>query len=86
MPPEALRSTLTKLHEELATAPTVDPASRALLEEVATDIRRVLDQKSAAPSEHAPRLELLAVQFEQDHPALAAAVRQVADALARVGF
>jgi Domain of unknown function (DUF4404) len=86
MTPEALRATLTKLHEELASAPAVDPASRALLEEVSTDIRRVLDEKNAARPEHAPRLEQLAVQFEQDHPALSAAVRQVADALGRVGL
>jgi hypothetical protein len=91
-----LRATLTRLHDELARSPELDGESRRLLHEVSADIGAALAPRPRAtagvggsgaplPGAHAPKLEELATRFESTHPALAALVRDVADALSRVG-
>ncbi len=91
MPKERLRATLSELHDELQTAPTVDEDARKLLQEVSADIDRVLHDRvlhsnDRQPAAHVATLSELATRFERDHPSLAAAIRQVADALSRVGI
>lgn len=90
MSPEMMKETLRRLHEELARTDVVDADARRRLEEVSADIQRILDEDAARAREshalHAPRLEEAAVRFEQDHPQLATAVREVANALSRVGL
>lgn len=41
---------------------------------------------AAAAEEHTPRLESLAVQFEADHPSLAATLRRLVDLLGKAGI
>lgn len=86
MPKERLRQTLQELHAELSASPAVDDAARRQLEEVAADIDRVLHHGAPAPKAHVATLGEWATRFESDHPSLASAVRQVADALSRVGL
>jgi phytoene/squalene synthetase len=90
MDPETLRGHLSTLHEELRDAREIDPRSSALLAEVLKDIQRILDADSLeARSGGAPltdRLEEAAVQFEADHPALAASSRRLIDLLGKVGL
>lgn len=85
---DQLQELLKSLQRELADARSLDDESRRLLGAVMGDISRTL-QASAAPTAAAPvsdRLGDLAVRFEADHPALAGAMRQLIDALAKAGI
>jgi phytoene/squalene synthetase len=90
MDPDTLRGHLTTLHEELRDTRQIDPRSSALLTEVLKDIQRILDaEDQEARSGGVPladRLEKVAVQFEADHPALAASSRRLIDLLGKVGL
>jgi hypothetical protein len=100
MDTDALRDQLMKLHEELGVARRVDPRSHQLLGEIMDDIKRLMDQDltaSDAAGDPAPgqpaaarslpdRLEKIAVQFEADHPTLAASSRRLVDLLGKVGL
>jgi hypothetical protein len=100
MDTDALREQLMKLHEELGVARRVDPRSQQLLGEIMEDIKRLMEHDPAAPSDVgtpspdrsavAPslpdRLEKIAVQFEVDHPTLAASSRRLVDLLGKVGL
>ncbi len=69
----------------------MDAESRKLLAALVHDIDRALGRGGARDAAgtagaHAPRLESLAVRFEADHPGLAEVIREVIDALVRVGI
>jgi uncharacterized protein DUF4404 len=88
-----LQQSLSKLHAELSVTPHVDDASRRMLRDVLADIERLLQDGPAAPQPSSPmpaasqsRLEALAVQFEADHPALSASLREFVDLLGRAGL
>ncbi len=85
MDPNELHRLLSQLHEELQKAGSLDAQSRAMLGTLVEDIRAV-SATSGADATHAPALERLAVRFEADHPALAAALRQLVDALGKAGI
>jgi hypothetical protein len=98
MDPKILRDQLSKLHEELGSVRHVDPRSKQLLAEVLEDIQRLLQrdraagpqaQSGALPPGNASlpeRLEKVAVQFEADHPTLAASSRRLIDLLGKAGL
>jgi len=93
MDPDVLRDQLMKLHEELGVVRRVDPRSQQLLGEIMEDIKRLTEQSGdalAAPTPAHPslpdRLEKIAVQFEVDHPTLAASSRRLVDLLGKVGL
>jgi hypothetical protein len=102
MDPNILRDQLRKLHEELGSVRHVDPRSKQLLAEVLEDIQRLLqrDRANAPPAGPGPlppsmppgnaslpeRLEKVAVQFEADHPTLAASSRRLIDLLGKAGL
>ena len=100
MDTDALRDQLMKLHEELGVARRIDPRSHQLLGEIMEDIKRLMAQDSAATatggnpvpgrpaavSSLPDRLEKIAVQFEADHPTLAASSRRLVDLLGKVGL
>jgi hypothetical protein len=82
-----LRDLLQQLHHALGGARTVDEESRRLLGTVMSDIERVLERGGGprgAPV--SSRLEELIVRYEADHPAVAGAMRQLLDALAKAGI
>lgn len=84
---DTLRELLTRVHERLRTAGSVDSESRALLVDVMDDIDRTLRaDRQVSAQQHPPRLESLAVKFEAEHPALAQQLRQLADILVKVGI
>jgi hypothetical protein len=65
-----------------------DPKSREHLSEMMQDINRLID-KPAAAAVHGSlpdRLERIAIQFEADHPTLAASARRLVDLLGEVGI
>jgi hypothetical protein len=81
-----LRALLTELHERLGQAKAVDSDSRQLLATVASDIEGALKSRREAPATAQTRLQGLAAKFEVEHPALAEAVRDVIDGLAKAGI
>jgi len=91
--PDHLQQSLLQLHQQLVGTPRVDDASKRLLREVLSDIERLLDHHAAvAPAgasvraQSLPRLEALAVEFEAEHPALSAGLREFVDLLGRAGL
>ena len=94
MDPNELRDQLMKLHEELGNVRQVDPRSTQLLSEIMGDIKRLTAQAADAPlTSSVPqpqslpdRLERIAVQFEADHPTLAASSRRLIDLLGKAGL
>jgi Domain of unknown function (DUF4404) len=86
-----LQQTLRDLHRELADAPRLDPAERAMLESAVADIQATLAQQATRDEDDttaspADALEGAAVRLEADHPSLAGAVRAFVDALAKAGI
>lgn len=90
MTTEEMKAALRQLHSELATKETIDPETRDLLRTLELDIHSALDQPESetAPdtSDLTTRLDSMAAQFETDHPQIAPVLRQVGDALARIGI
>jgi uncharacterized protein YgbK (DUF1537 family) len=88
--PDELRQHLVTLHDELRRVTQVDPQSNRLLADLEEDIRRLTAAQAAGVSPSAPglpdRLERLAVQFEADHPTLAASSRRLIDLLGKLGM
>lgn len=88
---KGLRELLARVRERLSQARSLDPESRKHLAATVQDIDRALGEggppnASAKAETHVPRLESLAVRFEADHPGLAEVIREVIDALVRVGI
>jgi hypothetical protein len=83
-----LRDLLVRVRERLGQAKSVDADSRKHLAAVMSDIDSTLGRDGAqgTASAHLPRLESLAVRFEADHPGVAEVIREVIDALVRVGI
>jgi hypothetical protein len=85
-----LQQSLQRLHTELAQTPQVNEGARQLLRDVLGDIERLLRRpESSVAAQSGPsqsKLEALAVDFEAEHPALAASVRQFVDLLGRAGL
>jgi hypothetical protein len=90
MDTNSLREHLAKLHAELADAHQTDPKYRESLTEMMQDINRLIDKagdSTPSPDRSLPdRLERIAVQFEADHPTLAASARRLVDLLGEVGI
>jgi hypothetical protein len=90
MDQNSLRAHLAKLRGELTAAPQADEASKQSLHDALHDIHRMIDtpaDAAAAKDTTLPdRLEKIAVQFEADHPTLAASARRLVDLLGEVGI
>ena len=88
---KTLRERLAKLHAELSSAHRENPATRQSLGEILPDVKRMVDEPGGLSAEPAvkslpDRLERVAVQFEADHPTLAASARRLIDLLGEVGI
>ncbi len=90
MDQKTLRERIAKLHAELSNAHRENPATRQSLGEILPDLERMVDRPvGAAPAaiKSLPdRLERVAVQFEAEHPTLAASARRLIDLLSEVGI
>jgi hypothetical protein len=91
MDQKTLRERLAKLHAELSNAHQENPATRQSLGEILPDVKRMVDQPEGmgggSEAKSLPdRLERVAVQFEAQHPTLAASARQLIDLLSEVGI
>jgi hypothetical protein len=90
MDEKTLRERLAKLHAELASAHQENPATRQSLGEILPDVKRMVDEPAGAADSVGKtlpdRLERVAVQFEAEHPTLAASARRLIDLLSEVGI
>ena len=88
MDKDSLRDLVSKLHSEMTDALRADPKSREQLSEMMQDINRLIDKPAAAAAHGSlpDRLERIAIQFEADHPTLAASARRLVDLLGEVGI
>ncbi len=90
MDKNSLRDLVAKLHGELTEALREDPRSSESLRDMMKDINRLIEKPTDLPSSpHGSlpdRLERVAVQFEADHPTLAASARRLVDLLGEVGI
>lgn len=91
MDENTLRERLAKLHAELANAHRENPATRQSLGEILPDVKRMVDEPAGAVDSPLDktlpeRLERVAVQFEAEHPTLAASARRLIDLLSEVGI
>jgi len=90
MDKNSLRDLVAKLQGELTEALREDPKSREHLSDMMRDINRLIEApagSSRSPQGSLPdRLERVAVQFEANHPTLAASARRLVDLLGEVGI
>ena len=91
MDQKSLRERLAKLHAELASAHQENPATRKSLGEILPQVKNMVDLPAGtdAPSADktlSERLETVAVQFEAEHPTLAASARRLIDLLNEAGI
>ena len=91
MDEKTLRERLAKLHAELANAHRENPATRQSLGEILPDVKRMVDEPAVAAESSIDktlpdRLERVAVQFEAEHPTLAASARRLIALLSEVGI
>jgi len=84
---EELKGALRRLRSELDRHGPLDGELRTLLRELDEDIHQSLrEQQVGAPSGLIERAEALEVQFAAKHPEVEGVLRQVIDALARMGI
>lgn len=90
MDPNTARERLAKLHAELTDAQRDNPAAQQRLSEILPDVKRMIDRPPGSPppaDKSLPgRLESMAVQFEADHPTLAASARSLIELLNEAGI
>jgi hypothetical protein len=88
MDEETLRRQIAKLQAELTQAHQDNPAARDSLGDILPHIKRIADQPQTGATDASltDRLEKVAVQFEADHPTLAASARRLIDLLGEAGI
>ena len=82
MPETAIKEQLRALHQALGEHPELDNETKQLMQQVAQDIEN-MEQGDA--SDIAAGLKEQVIHFDNDHPTLAAVVRQIIDTLGRIG-
>lgn len=85
-----LQESLNALHGELSDREAIDDKTRALLQALAKDIDRLLDDSTEnTPEDFEPvsdQVQNLVLKFETEHPELTAALNRIASALANMGI
>lgn len=85
MASDRLATLLGETLTELRAHASLDPEARRAAETLVAEFHRLGIGQGHAQST-ASRLDALAVRFEADHPAAAAALRQLADQLGKAGI
>jgi hypothetical protein len=86
---DSLRSTLSRLRDELASGEPLGPDKRRLLEEALAQVEQLLSDSEVGdedPSSLVTALRNTAIHFEESHPKLTMAIGAVADSLSRSGL
>ncbi len=82
---EQLKAKLAHLRESLSSIEQLDEESRSLLSQLDEDIQGVLAGQSSDDGLDS-RIEQQAVQFEGKHPQMSAILRDIMDALSKMGI
>jgi hypothetical protein len=77
---------IQELHRHLTALTEAPDSTRDQLLILLADINRLLDTPPAAEQTPTEAVESLAVQFDTDHPALSAALRNIIDNLSKAGI
>jgi hypothetical protein len=80
-----LQQALSQLHSVLTRTPRVQEASKRAVRDALGDIERLLGSGGAV-AQGRSRLQALAVDFEAEHPSLAAGLREFVDLLGQAGL
>ena len=86
---EKIRAALDELERELSNLESVDPETRAVLEEARHEIESALYKDEPDQIEHeslTERLDTAAQTFQVSHPTLAGVIQRMIDALAQLGI
>ena len=86
---DQLKSTIRDLHADLEKTGEADPELRKLLQQLDSDLHRLLAAQAEVEKEQSgfqERLESIAADFDTRHPQLAGVLRELGIALARVGI
>jgi U3 small nucleolar ribonucleoprotein component len=88
MPRDKLKNALETIREELSSSREFDDQTRSLLEDLDREIDNVLMETSeSAPDRSlANEVEAMTARFEADHPRLGQVLREVSDALSKLGL
>jgi len=89
MDKQQLREQLEKLHTELQDVESLNDKDRALLQNLATDVREALNREDDHAEHYnslGERLKEAVAQIEASHPRLTLLMRQVIDQLAFMGI
>ncbi|EAT12752.1 DUF4404 family protein [Bermanella marisrubri] len=81
---ESLKQHLEQLHDTLSKGEPLDSESKDLLKQLDADIQKVLSGEEDEGLSY--RLEQQAVDFEGQHPQLSAILRDIMDALSKMGI
>jgi Domain of unknown function (DUF4404) len=84
-----IKDTLRRLHADLDARNVVDPELRGLLHTLDADIHKLLNERradEAATENLVDRLEAFEAEFATEHPTVERFVRELIDALARMGI
>lgn len=93
MDKQQIKQTLQQLHADLDAGGRPDPELRSILQSLAQDIHRALDQTSSTP-QNAPQVEgsledrarEVSARFASQHPYLEATLRDLMDGLGKIGI
>lgn len=86
---EELRTQLAQLHDELEHAKTIAPEERDVFGNLMSDMVKIAQGTEVPEERHVTlreKLEQKESEFEIDHPRLAGIIRQILDALNRMGI
>lgn len=86
---DKLRAALDELEQELAALDSIDPETRAVLEEAAREIHAALAKENAHEIEQqslTQRLKNSVESFETSHPTLSRVVGRMIDVLGQMGI
>jgi chromosome segregation ATPase len=89
MSTDNLKDALKKLHANLESTGTVDAELKSLLKVLESDIQNLLSKKEESASDLnslATQAQSLSARFATEHPQMEQIVRELADALARMGI
>ncbi len=83
---EKIQDLLAKLHGEMDTT-EIDEETRSLIQELDSDIRNLLNSAVGETDSNSAfdRAKLLETKFATSHPAAEHFIREIVDALARMG-
>ncbi|MEO8031360.1 MAG: DUF4404 family protein [Gemmatimonadota bacterium] len=91
MDDEKVRALLSRLHEELRSADSGDPATRDVVDQLSSRIRPMVIGSPESPSSGdysglTGKLKAAAIHFEASHPSLARSIEAVVDNLGSYGI